>query len=98
MSDQSNQPSKGILGKLSPDTAFAFAGNGDGGGSLAISAKLTDRDQLDALLEALTIMRGWLASPRDSDRSPEGGDGTAPSRSDDSAGPKDIAQPPAGEP
>lgn len=30
---------------------------------------------------------------RDSDGNPKGGDGTAPSRSDDSAGPKDIAQP-----
>jgi len=30
---------------------------------------------------------------RDSDGHPEGGDGTAPSRSDDSAGPQDIAQP-----
>lgn len=32
-------------------------------------------------------------APRDSDGNPEGGDGTAPSRSDDSAGPKDIAPP-----
>ncbi|WP_343518124.1 hypothetical protein [Sphingomonas sp.] len=47
--------------------------------------------------------RYWLTKlgaaelSRDSDGNPQGGDGTAPSRSDDSAGPKDIAQPPAGD-
>lgn len=34
----------------------------------------------------------WESASRDSDGNPEGGDGTAPSRSDDSAGPEAIAQ------
>lgn len=40
----------------------------------------------------------WLRANRDSDGNPQGGDGTAPSRSDDSAGPQGIAHTQSGDP
>lgn len=58
---------------------------------LHITASVETQDELDAICEAFTALRQWLAS--DSDRNPQGEKPQALSAEHGSAGPEGIANP-----
>lgn len=88
--DKSSSPSgdhplrKSVSGRLPQGFRFVFTGNKGTVVTLQLSGQLETQDELDAIVTALDMMRDWLAPPASGIEARQGGDGTAPSHSDES--------------
>jgi hypothetical protein len=59
MDDEKHSPRKSISARLNDEFKFVYSGPADAA-SIQVSGPMATRGQLDAVVEALNVMRDWL--------------------------------------